>query len=141
MNVHKTAITRTKPSAPMKYLESQGLLSGKCMLDYGCGKGFDADHYGMDKFDPHFFPTPAKYTYDVITCNYVLNIVQEGEGQEILHNIKKLLRKGGRAYISVRRDVKQDGITKKGTFQRDVTLDLPVVHQKSGRYCIYAIEG
>lgn len=50
----KSAMSRTKPSTPAKYLFDNNLLVGKC-LDYGCGKGKDADSYNMKKFDPEFF--------------------------------------------------------------------------------------
>ena len=57
INAYKTAITRKKPSLPMRWLAKEGLIPSRIdTLDYGCGKGFDADYFGMDKYDPHFFP-------------------------------------------------------------------------------------
>jgi hypothetical protein len=62
----------------MRFLNSLGLLRGK-MLDYGCGRGFDAEYYGMDKYDPHYAPEFPKIKFDTITCNYVLNVVDAVE--------------------------------------------------------------
>ena len=135
----KTAKTRKEPSAPMQWLEDENLLEwGRC-LDYGCGKGFDADFYGMEKFDPNHFPEEPTGLFDTITCNYVLNVVPEVEGNLIIRAIHNLMSDSACAYITVRRDVKVDGLTKSGTFQRNVVLDLPVIYQRTGRFCIYGM--
>ena len=60
-NSHKTAIKRNKLSAPMRYLSENNLLKGD-LLDYGCGRGDDADLLSMDKYDP-----PIVLSYDTIT--------------------------------------------------------------------------
>jgi len=138
-SAYKTAITRTKISAPTRFLKEEGLLKGD-VLDYGCGKGFDADELGFDKYDPHFFPDTELSTYDVIVCNYVLNVVDEDTGKQIIETIRSLLKVGGKAYISVRRDFKvKEYVSKKGTYQRLVDLALPVLKQDSG-FCIYVLE-
>ena len=93
-NAHKTAITRKAPSVPMRWLMSQrpvlvDALRPWAVLDFGCGKGFDADHWGFDKFDPHYFPdTEVGINYEVITCNYVLNVVSPGQQESILLMLK-----------------------------------------------------
>ena len=137
---HLTAIKRNRLSAPMAYLNKSVFLGGQ--LDYGCGRGEDADIIGMKKYDPHYFPNEdvlrPRYTY--VTCNYVLNVVDAVEGSKILSSIIDILTPNGVAYISVRRDVKQDGLTKKGTYQRNVILNLPVVHEKKGSFCIYRLD-
>ena len=46
----KTAIGRNKPSAPLRALETKGLIVGD-VLDYGCGKGYDAYYLGSDSYD------------------------------------------------------------------------------------------
>ena len=152
-NSHKTAITRTKPSAPMNYLHGEGLLAGD-MLDYGCGKGYDAQHFSMDKFDPHFtdgeiialngdvIDLESRKQYDTITCNYVLNVIEKpGDRAEVLNNIRYLLKPGGVAYITVRRDAQvAEGCTKTGTYQETVKLDLPIEYEKKGAYIIYRLE-
>ena len=49
----KTAISRKSLSQPMKWLEQQHMLATNNpsrRLDFGCGKGFDADTLGMQKY-------------------------------------------------------------------------------------------
>jgi len=140
---HLTAITRKTLSAPSAVLAYDLEVipahdEGKDCLDFGCGKGQDAGFLAFDKYDPHFFPNLPDKKYDLILCNYVLNVVGESEGQEIINQIRSLLKPTGTAFITVRRDVKVDGFTKKGTYQRNVVLDLPVVRQTS-TYCIYKL--
>lgn len=152
---HLTAITRKKPSVPMLWLEANGLIDGLA-LDYGCGKGYDADHYAMDKLDPHFTEgrivlvkdkttTAVMYShgaYNTITCNYVLNVIESQEERDrVLEEIRTMLCKSGTAYISVRRDSHvQEGYTSKGTYQATVELDLPIAHEVKGKYTIYKLE-
>ena len=134
---HNTAISRKCPSKPMKNLEKYDLLKGK-LLDFGCGRGFDANHYDMDRYDPHYAPEKPKGKYDTITCNYVLNVVEEDHLQGIVDSILKHLKKKGTAYLSVRRDIKNEGYTSKGTYQRNVKLELPILRE-NGAYCTYIL--
>jgi hypothetical protein len=134
----KTAISRTKPAKPMTILSDKGLLKGK-KLDYGCGKGLDAETFKMEKFDPHYFPDKPKSLFDTITCQYVLNVVEKEKEAAILKDIQKLLKKEGKAYITVRRDIQKEGLTSKKTFQRNVVLDLPVISEKKNGFCIYEL--
>jgi hypothetical protein len=128
---HKTAIRRNKLSKPMEYLLTKGLLIGR-VLDYGCGHGEDADHIGADKYDPHWFPKKPVGLYDTITCHYVLNVVPEAS--DILKDIRSLLIPGGKAYVTVRRDLTRDTNT-----QRIVRLDLPVLVEKKGAFCMFLV--
>jgi SAM-dependent methyltransferase len=141
VKAHKTAISRKagSVSAPYKYLASKDLIQGR-VLDYGCGKGLDADKLSIEKFDPHYFPQKPTGQYDTIICNYVLNVVKPKRGREVLAKIKRLLKPGGVAYITVRADVKEDGFRKGGTYQRDVKLKLPLV-KKTGWYRMYKLQG
>jgi len=139
---YNTAIARKKASAPLRYLEEKGLLRGS-ILDYGCGKGADYNHlckvgYKSMAYDPYWRPTDlAGLKFDTILCTYVLNVVGEDSGSEIINSIKSLLNKDGQAFLSVRRDIKKDGKTSRG-FQRNVKLDLEVV-KEAGGYCIYRL--
>jgi len=133
---HCTAITRKKPSVPMRHLAKIGVLDKGRKLDYGCGKGFDAEYFEMEKYDPHFSPIKPEGLFDVITCNYVFNVIHENKIPELLIKIKELLSSKGKAYITVRRDIKKEGYTKKGTYQRNVILDLPILKETS-TYCTY----
>jgi len=129
----RTAIERKKLSAPMKFLEEEGYLDGRT-LDYGCGRGFDAGELGLEAFDPNFFSGVPEGKFDTITCNYVLNVVTEEEAFGIVQDIESRLAPGGHAYITVRRDLKGNKDT---DTQRNVELDLPIVHETSNGYCIY----
>jgi hypothetical protein len=131
---HKTAIARTKLSAPARFLEDEGLLVGSC-LDFGCGHGVDAEILGIAKWDPHFHPQITERharQFDTIMCNYVLNVVTEEEAAGVLHAIEDWLKPGGHAYIAVRRDMKSADPFR----QRLVELSLPVLTENAG-FCIY----
>jgi ATP adenylyltransferase len=135
----KTAISRISSAKPMRILFESGKLIGNT-LDYGCGKGKDAEIYKMDKFDPFYFPkTLQENSYDTVTCQYVLNVLPLEEESKILNHIKKLLKIKGTAYITVRRDLVKEGLTSKNTYQRNVTLDLPIFYEKKNSFCIYEL--
>lgn len=133
-SAYKTAISRSSLSVPMKFLKAKGLLKGR-ILDYGCGKGSDADFLANDaevsKFDPHFFPGKPKGKFDTITCDYVLNTISDADGKKVISKIKSLLAPGGKAYVAVRRDKFKEGFSSKGTFQRIVKLKYPVLVDNS----------
>ena len=137
----KTAIKRTTVSAPMKFLVERGYFQSPAKrLDYGCGHGFDAEFLGMDKYDLNHFPEYPTGTYDLITCNYVLNVIQDkAERERVIKNIKVLLEDDGVGLISVRRDITTEGTTKTGTYQENVELKLPLIYEKKGRYAIYGV--
>jgi len=133
---HLTAVSRKKLSAPMVELEYD--LDRGRVLDYGCGKGFDADCLGLEKYDPYFFPEKPEGKFDVITCNYVLCVVPEDEQQAIIDDVMSMLKPGGMAYFTVRRDKKNlNGWTKRDTFQRFVEIDEEIYHESKGKFCIY----
>lgn len=136
---YKTAISRNKLSAPMQYLLNKNFISGNC-LDFGCGKGFDANTLNLHKYDPHFYPTLPNILFDNIFCNYVLNVIPLEQENKILNEIKALLKTGGRAFITVRRDISVEGYTVKGTLQRNVILSLPIVYESKNKFCIYLLE-
>jgi ATP adenylyltransferase len=136
---YKTAKTRNSPSKPMQLLHERGLLRGR-MLDFGCGKGFDAEYFGMDAFDPHYNPRFPLGKYDTITCIYVLNTLHPSKVDELLETLMQHLKEKGNAYIAVRRDVEKERYTSTGTFQRNVKLPLPIIYEDS-RTCIYRMKG
>jgi 2-polyprenyl-3-methyl-5-hydroxy-6-metoxy-1,4-benzoquinol methylase len=141
-NSWKTAIGRTKLSFPLRYLLSHGridLLNDK-VLDFGCGRGFDADCCGFTKYDPHFFPERPEEKFDVALCNYVLNVLPKSQEIKMINEIRSYLKKPfGIAYITVRRNIKNLGVTPKGTYQRNVVLNnLPVEYEDSD-LCIYTL--
>lgn len=140
----KTAIKRSKLSAPMAYLEKQLDISslvkkGIDCLDYGCGYGFDAQYLSMNKYDPHYYPEKPLGKFNIITNIYVLNVLETTtEANDVITNIQHLLHDDGVAYITVRRDKFKTGKTTKG-FQRYVTLSIPTFYLKKGAFEIYKI--
>jgi len=144
---HLTAITRKELSAPSRYLKEKGLLVGK-LLDYGCGKGKDADILGATKYDPYFFPSvEGIYSngeiikFDTVYCNFVFNVVEdEMERLRVCSHLCNHLKSEGTCYITVRRDKKKlKGKTSKGTWQGYIEFDLPVVYEKKGNFIIYKL--
>lgn len=128
----RTATKRTKLSRPARLLQAGGYLRGR-LLDYGCGRGDDADELGCDRFDPHYAPEPVSGPYDVVMCNYVLNVIEcPTVRRNVLRALVALLDDDGTAYLTVRAnraDLK--GLTKNGTWQGLITLDLPIVFKNA----------
>lgn len=135
MMVHRTAIGRNKLSKPTRFLKENNLLTGN-ILDFGCGRGQDADRLMMDKYDPYYFSEYPTKKYDTIICNYVLNVISSEEQKQVISQIQELL--SGIAYITVRRDIKKD-IKTKFTTQRVVKLSYPSIFKDSTME-IYKIE-
>jgi len=124
----KTALNRKKLSTPMQLLNERGLLFGQC-LDFGCGRGQDAERLGLEKYDPNWWPTKPLGFFDTITCNYVLYVLPPSYESEVIQQIQDLLLHNGIAYVSVRTDVDFDGYTSAGTYQRAVQLPLSIFYQ------------
>ena len=140
-NPFTTALTRTNLSVPMRELMNLCLfdLDSKC-IDIGCGKGQDVeflkclgiDIVGYDKYNPNFRNDKLlNSTYDIVTCNYVFNVIYDlQEHKELLNKIKRI---GSNIYIGVRSDtraIKKDWIyikeqdcwrTGRNTYQRFYT--------------------
>jgi hypothetical protein len=142
-NSYKTAIYRYFDfTAPTKFLLKNKYIKRNydgCLLDFGCGKSFDADLLDGFKYDPYYEPSSCiRMTYDYILCSYVLNVLLKKDESKILKQIKLLLNKNGIAYITVRRNIKKEGYTSKGTYQRNVILNLPIIKENRD-YCIYKL--
>lgn len=69
----------------------------------------------MTGYDPYYLPDEGalELGYDTIVCNYVLNVVDKEEQEEILKQLDELLLPGGRIYVAVRMDVKKDTATQR----------------------------
>lgn len=130
-NSHLTAIDRTSLSFPSRYLLENNLLGGD-ILDFGCGQGFDTNYlkdkgYNIIGYDIHYQPEYPKNKFDIIICNYVLNVLEANEQANVLMSVSELLKPNGKAYFAVRRDLQHEGfrihyIHKQYTYQCNVIL-------------------
>lgn len=138
INSHYTAKERESLSFPSKLLFNQGLIDGE-VLDFGCGHGKDVEVLkkkclNITGYDPYYQPTYPEQKFDTILCHYVLNVVQNQEQAKILFEVSKLLKFGGKAYFSVRRDIKNSGfrthyIHKVKTYQTNVILPFKSIYR------------
>jgi hypothetical protein len=132
-----TAVKRDRPSQAAEGLVGKGLVRGR-VLDYGCGFGFDADHFGWNSYDPFYRPKEPEGEYDTIVCTLVLNALSRNNRARTLEKIRGLLAADGVAYLGVARNVPVAG--KMGvhhSLQNYVVLTLPVVFEDE-KLAIYA---
>jgi 2-polyprenyl-3-methyl-5-hydroxy-6-metoxy-1,4-benzoquinol methylase len=119
------AIRRLTVSRTARILEEQGLLRGR-ILDYGCGFGFDADHFGWEAFDPRYRQMLPEGQFDTIVCNHVANMLTRKSRQELFSTLQALLTPQGMAYVSVSRKIPKAGkIAMRKRIQNYVVLTLP----------------
>lgn len=106
---HSTAITRNKLSTPIDNYLKIHKPAGR-VLYHGVGRDeIGAKALGAEKYDP-FHPDPKvrqvpNGSFDEIHSHYTLNVVDKDVGKQILNHIHGLLNDGGKAVISVRRDL------------------------------------
>ncbi len=141
-NVHLTVKDRTWPSYPTKQLWNKGLIQSR-VLDFGCGLGTDVrflSENGVDVvgYDPHYAPEYPTGKFDTILCHYVLNVLLVEEQAHVLMAISELLEPTGKAYFTVRRDIKQSGFrthTKHGRKVYQCNVTLPYKSILSAEHC------
>jgi len=112
-NTRFTIKERKWPSYPTKQLFQQQRIKGK-VLDFGCGTGLDVEFlqkngFDVTGYDPHYAPNYPTEKFDTILCNYVLNILLPEEQAHVLMAVSELLNPTGKAYFTVRRDIKRTG--------------------------------
>ena len=104
------------------------LLKGN-VLDFGCGYGFDADHFGWEAYDPYYRNVELSGLYDSIVCNHVLNALTRHNRAKVIVHIQKLLTDHGRAFLAVPRDLPVTGkLGMHHSLQNYVVLTLPSVY-------------
>jgi len=109
----------------MQWLVNKGhIKAGDNGLDYGCGKGDDADALGFVGYDPYHRDTDiTDEFFDIVTCNYVLNAIED-PAERLGVEIDLILRAKKKAFLSVRNDVRAlNGRTSRGTWQGIVEPD------------------
>jgi len=134
---YQSAIKRKAPSLPAQKLFSLGRLNGRA-LDYGCGKGFDAHTYAMERYDPFYAPDEPIGEFDVITCTYFLDTLGPYAKWIEIKKICSLLADGGTAYLSVRRDIGSKPKTWRGCLHSDIRLPFQILYENKS-YAIYTL--
>ena len=137
---HLTARGRKYISAPLKWLVKNKYIvptEGR-ILDYGSGRGTDADYFKWDRYDPYYQCVMPQGLFDTITCTYVLNVLEHDDRVTVLQGIASKLKDNGRAFITVRRDIKFQGWSTKNTYQVIVKLPFNIIKENK-QYCIYEV--
>ncbi|WP_462324594.1 methyltransferase domain-containing protein [Desulfoplanes sp.] len=106
-----TALNHTRnPSQPVVRICKDGLVAGKRILHLGTGLDrfarktlLGAGAVLVNDYDPNFFPDRSvlEETYDVVVCNYVLNILPPAERKRVYADIATCTGASGRAYLCV----------------------------------------
>ena len=131
---HKTAITRTELSRPIKLALSDGILSeDHSVFDYGCGQGDDlrllrAMGFAGSGWDPVHRPNGHLQKAPVVNLGYVVNVIEKaGERQDVLRRAwglaEQVLIVSARLSMDARfqgeaRDYEDGCLTSRGTFQK-----------------------
>jgi len=84
----KTAIVRFRHSKPVMLALSHGIIDpSMSVFDYGCGRGEDVKYLksvGIEAagWDPHYQPSIAPSSADVVNLGYVLNVIEDRQERE-----------------------------------------------------------
>ncbi|RLB68688.1 MAG: hypothetical protein DRH08_00080 [Deltaproteobacteria bacterium] len=108
---YRTSIARSGDSAPMNAYQRSRLLKGD-VLDYGAGL-----LHGLARFDPAYDPDYGLLTraWDVVTCNYVLNVLPlEHQRVEALLTMRGLLKPRGYLLVACWKKADKDTKSPKG---------------------------
>lgn len=125
------AIKRNSPSHAARLINTMQLDQGRT-LDYGCGYGFDAQHFGWECYDPYYQPRLPEGTFDTVLCLSVLNALSRNNRELVIEAIRKVLTTNGNAYFSVPRNLPRTGkLGMHHSLQNYVILSLPSIFQDS----------
>lgn len=123
------AVRRAEVSTTARVLVERRLIQGR-VLDYGCGFGFDADHFGWESFDPYYRPKPPVGPFDTIVCNHVAHMLTRASRTALFESIDALLAPAGVAFIAVTRSIPTIGkASLRKRIQNYVELSLPSVYR------------
>jgi 2-polyprenyl-3-methyl-5-hydroxy-6-metoxy-1,4-benzoquinol methylase len=123
------AVRRGTVSKTARFLVENELARGR-VLDYGCGFGFDADHFGWAAYDPHYRQKLPEGLFDTVVCNHVANMLTRHSRREVLFSLQALLAPRGRAYVSVSRKIPRAGkLAMRKRIQNYVVLTLPSLYR------------
>jgi len=125
LNSHKTAIARKTASKPARLLIegikfTYPVLS---LLDWGCGKGQDVEYFKdhlntVEGYDPYYQPELPTHQFDIVTCSYVLNVIEnKDERLKTLKDIFSFLKNRGILLLTVRSSKEVNRCAKKGKWE------------------------
>lgn len=103
----QTAMARTGPSAPVQHLRAHApeLLRGR-VLDFGSGRGADAEALRATAYDPHHPKASVRKrptgTFSTVLATYVLNVLPKDERHAALREVAGYVRPGGHLVLAVR---------------------------------------
>ncbi len=106
-----TALNHTRnPSQPIVWICNESRVKGKRVLHLGTGLDrfakdalLKAGAVSVNDYDPNFYPDRSvlNFTYDVVLCNYVLNILIPKERRLVYNDIAACTDSQGAAYLCV----------------------------------------
>jgi len=148
------AIKRTKPSEGAIIVDraiKQAIAAGECppeprVLDFGCGYGFDAKHFGWNSYDPYYGPYHIDDQYDFIICTNVLNALSRNNRAKVLQQVESLLRDNPDPWKSIAFFVVPRNIPTTGklgihhSLQNYIVLTLPEYHCQPDEFVIYQLQ-
>jgi hypothetical protein len=125
------AIQRETPSKTALVLLEKKLVVGR-VLDFGCGFGFDANKFGWEKYDPHYFQKLPTDLFDTIISNHVANILTRKSREKMFKQMQDLLTPNGFVYVSVTRKIPERGkLAIRKRIQNYVVLENESVYKDS----------
>lgn len=141
---HLTAVSRKEMSLPLQHIMKKYTIHHKKILDYGCGRGEDVRQLlsraiKVEGYDPYYQPERPAGTFSVVLCTYVLNVLDPRKVDDVIEDVFKYLNKWGVAFFTVRRNIRKEGFTSKGTQQWMVHLPFEKELETS-EFCIYKVK-
>lgn len=122
MYSERTAISRSKPSRPLKAALHMGAIKGR-VLDFGCGKGKDIEElerlgYKVKGYDPNFRPKKVTGRFQTVLMTYVVNVLQVKERDAAIQKAWGYVKKGGRLVVTARSEREILAIAEKGNWKK-----------------------
>jgi DNA phosphorothioation-associated putative methyltransferase len=120
-NSKRTAISRRKPSRPLKAALKLGAIQGK-VLDFGCGKGRDVAElselgYKVVGYDPNFRPAKPRGKFQTVLMTYVVNVLKAKQRNLALQAAWGYVKKGGRLIVTARSEREIEEAATKGAWK------------------------
>ena len=103
---HRAAIGRAEPSAPVRLLLAHYGVQNLEILDFGSGRGTDAEALDATAYDP-YHPDPELRKlpggqFDLVLAIYVLNVLPPRKRGPAIDVVLSKVRRGGFLFVAVR---------------------------------------